>query len=78
MTESEVVNEWNSQGVVKGELKTQRQNLLELLDVHFPGAVPDDVVQLIQRQESLELLHDWFRTVLRADTFEQFMDALKR
>jgi hypothetical protein len=78
MTESVVVNEWISQGVTKGELKTQRQNLLELLEVQFPGAVPNDVVQLIQKQESLELLHDWFRTALRVDTFEQFMDVLKR
>jgi hypothetical protein len=75
MTESQVVNEWISQG----ELKRQRRNLLELLEGRFPGAVPNDVVQLIQQQDSLELLHDWFKVAVRASTtFEQFLDVLKK
>jgi hypothetical protein len=75
MTESQVVNEWIS----KGEAKRQRQNLLELLEGRFSGAVPNDVVQLIQQQDSLELLHDWFKVAVRASTtFEQFLDVLKK
>ncbi len=78
MTESQVVNEWISRGEAKGKLLEARQNLLELLEGRFPGAVPNDVVQLIQHQESLELLHDWFKTAVRAYSFEQFMNGLKR
>jgi hypothetical protein len=74
MTESQAVNEWINMGV----LKNQRQNLLELLEGRFPGAVPKEVAQLIQHQESLELLHDWFQAAVRANTFEQFLDVLKR
>lgn len=78
MTESQIVNEWIGQGVVKGELAARRQTLLELLDGRFPGAVPADVTQLIRQQDSLELLHDWFRAAVRAYSFDQFLEVLKR
>ncbi len=72
-TESEVVNEWISTGVARG----RREALLEALTVRFPGAVTNEVVKLINEQESLPLLNDWFRTALRVDKFEQFVNALK-
>lgn len=78
MTESQVVNEWIRQGEAKGGLHRQRQNLLELLEGRFPGAVPNDVMQLIQQQESLELLHDWFKAAVRSSTFEQFLEVVKK
>ncbi len=78
MTESQVVNEWIGQGEVKGELKNQRLNLLTLLNMKFPGGVPVDVARLINEQEALELLRGWFATAVRADTFQQFMDVLKK
>jgi hypothetical protein len=79
MTESQVVNEWISQGKAEGNLERQRQNLLELLEGRFPGAVPNAVVQLIQQQDSLDLLHDWFKVAVRpSTTFEQFLDVLKK
>jgi hypothetical protein len=78
MTESQVVNEWISRGEAKGKLANQRQNLLELLEGRFPGVVPNDVVQMIQQQESQELLHEWFMAAVRAYSFEQFMAVLKR
>jgi hypothetical protein len=78
MTESQVVNEWISKGEAQGKLSTQRQVLLELLEGRFPGAVPDDVVRLIQHQEGLELLHDWFKAAVRAYSFEQFLAVLKK
>jgi hypothetical protein len=74
MTESQVVNEWISQGM----LKEGRQNLLEALEGRFPGAAPSDVVRLIQQQDSLELLHDWFKAAVRVTTFAQFLDVLKK
>lgn len=78
MTESQVVNEWISQGEAKGKLLKQLQSLLEASSVRFPGAMPDDVARLINEQENMTLLDDWFRAALRAYTFEQFIDVLKR
>jgi hypothetical protein len=78
MTESQVVNEWISQGEARGKLTNQRQNLLTLLAKRFPGAVPDDVVRLVNEQESLDILRHWFDAAAEAYTFQQFMDVLKR
>jgi hypothetical protein len=78
MTESQVVNEWISQGEARGKLAAQRQSLPELLEGRFPGAVPKDVVQLIQQQESVELLYDWFKAAVRAYSFDQFLAVLKK
>jgi hypothetical protein len=51
---------------------------LELLEGRFPGAVPNEVVQLVQGQESLEVLHDWFKAAVRAYSFDQFLAVLKK
>jgi hypothetical protein len=68
MTESQVVNEWISQGEAKATFRERRQSLVEALEGRSPGAVPSDGVQLIQQQDSLELLHDWFRVAVRTST----------
>jgi hypothetical protein len=78
MTESQVVNEWISQGEVKGKLEERRRNLLKVLNVRFPGSVTDEIARLISAQDSSPLLDDWFLAALRADTFEQFLDVLKQ
>jgi hypothetical protein len=78
MTESQVVKEWINQGRAQGNLERQRQDLLELLEGKFPGAVPNDVAQLIQQQDSQNLLHDWFKAAVRVATFEQFLAVLKK
>jgi hypothetical protein len=78
MTESQVVNEWISQGEAKGKLAERRQKLLKLLSKRFPGAVPDDVIRLINKQESLDLLDHWFDAAAEAYTFQQFADVVKQ
>jgi hypothetical protein len=78
MTESQVVNEWISQGEAKGKLSMARQDLLKALEVRFPGEAPEEIVRLIQQQESLAVLVDWFDAILRARTFEKFMEVLRR
>jgi hypothetical protein len=78
MTESQVVNEWISEGEAKGMLKMARADLLDDLRILFPGFVTDELARFINQQESLDLLADWRRAALRSDTFEQFMDVLKR
>jgi hypothetical protein len=74
MTESRVANEW----IGRGELRNQKSNLLELLTGRFPGAVPTEVVQSIEHQDSFGLLRDWFKAAVRASTFEEFLAVLKR
>jgi hypothetical protein len=74
MTESQVVNEWIDQG----KLAMAREVLIDILKVRFPGSLPDEIVRLINQQESVDLLQDWRRAALRAGTFEQVMDVLKR
>jgi hypothetical protein len=78
LTESQVVNEWISQGEAKGKLMVRRHSLLKLLSARFPGALPDEAVRLINEQESLDLLGDWFDAAVGAYTFQQFMDVLKQ
>ena len=78
MMESQVVREWVNKGRAEGELKTQRKNLLEVLEDRFPGAAPNEVIKLIEHQESFDLLHDWFREANRAPSFEHFMGVLRR
>jgi hypothetical protein len=65
-------------GSARGKLAERRQNLLKLLAKRFPGAVPDDVVRLVNEQESLDVLGHWFDDAAEAYTFQQFMDVLKR
>jgi hypothetical protein len=73
MTESQVVNEWISQGEIKGK----REVLLQILTVRFPGAVTEEIARLITEQDSLALLDNWLQAALRAYTFEQFLAVLK-
>ena len=77
MTESEVVNEWISQGEARGKLAERRQKLLKLLVKRFPGAVPDDVVRLVNEQGGLDVLDHWFDAAAEAYTIQQFMDMLR-
>lgn len=78
MTESQVVNEWISQGEAKGRLVERRMTPLELLETRFPGLVPDEVVRLINGQESMPLLRDWFNAASKAYSFAQFLAVLRR
>jgi hypothetical protein len=61
-----------------GRLEASREGLLEVLTCRFPGAVTDEIMRLINEQDSLPLLHHWFKAAVQARTFEQFLDALKK
>jgi hypothetical protein len=78
MTESEVVNEWIRIGMARGRLEASRESLLMTLEGRFPGATPADLVRRIQQHDNADLLHDWFLAALRASSFEQFLDVLKK
>lgn len=74
MTESQVVNEWISQG----KLEERRQNLLRLLKGKFPGLVSEEVSQVILHQESLELLADWFDAAITAISMSEFVQGFRQ
>jgi hypothetical protein len=77
MTESQVVNEWISQGKLAGELKASREILLHILQRKFPGLVPEDVSRFISQQDSLPLLADWLDAALTAASIEEFIAVLR-
>ena len=78
MTESQVVNEWISKGDIEGQLKQSRRKLLKLLERRFPGALNNDLRELIQHQDSLELLDEWFDAAMPESPFEYFLDVIKQ
>jgi len=78
MTESQVVNEWISQGKTEGKLEERRQNLLLVLQGKFPGQVSEEVSRLIFQQESLELLADWFAAAITVASMPDFIAMLRQ
>jgi len=65
-------------GRAEGDLRTQRRAILELLGIKFPGEASAEVVQLIEQQESLDLLHGWFRALARSSDYAEFLAHLRR
>ncbi|MFO0824625.1 MAG: hypothetical protein U0792_16155 [Gemmataceae bacterium] len=78
MTESQVVNEWLTQGETQGKLRERREVLVRVLNKRFPGVVPPEVTKLINEQESFDLLRHWFDAALDATAFADFMAVLKQ
>jgi hypothetical protein len=74
MTESQVVNEWISQG----QLKDCREKVIRLLQRRFPGQVTEDIIRCINAQESLPLLDDWFDAALTVASIPDFLVILRR
>jgi hypothetical protein len=78
MTESPVVNSWILQGRRRGALETKRQSILETLDVRFPSETAMKVRRLIEQPETQSILDDWFRAALRAGSYDEFLQTLRR
>ncbi len=77
MTESAVVNRWINQGETRGDLRRLRRVIIELLDIRFPGAATQDVRQVIEQQEDLPLLEQWFQAAARVKTYADFLRDLR-
>lgn len=77
ITESMVVNPWISRGEARGELKMARRDILELLNLRFPGKVSEEIDHLVNRQSDLDLLRNWFRAAAQVPTMEDFVKALR-
>jgi hypothetical protein len=78
MTESNVVNRWTEQARREERILTLRENLLQLAQGRFPGSIPADVADLINRQDSQEMLKEWFQAAIAAASAEQFLSVLRR
>jgi hypothetical protein len=78
MYESQLFKEWTAEALRRGERSARRQDLLQILQERFPDTLTAEVSDLITRQESDELLRDWFRAALRAASAEEFLTVLRR
>jgi hypothetical protein len=72
MVESQFYLEWTAAARHEGKIDACRWDLLELLEMRFPGAVPTEVREVIGKQDSLEMLHDWFKAAYKAISIDSF------
>jgi hypothetical protein len=78
MIESQLVLEWTADARRKAELTTRREDLLLTLKERFPDRIPEEIVDLINRQESMALLQDWLRAGLHASSLDELLAVLRR
>jgi hypothetical protein len=78
-----VLEGWNverSQVLLKseerGELKTNRALLLELLKLKFNQEVPADMVQLVEAETNLTTLHTWFQEAVNVPDLDSMREKL--
>jgi hypothetical protein len=71
---SQQVLEWQNEAV----LKTQRANLLRVLEKRGKGPVPTDLAAAIQATEDMNLLSRWFDAALEANSIEEFRTAVQQ
>ena len=74
VTESPLVNSW----IEIGQLKQGREWLLDCLQQRFPAELASEVVETINAQPSLPLLEAWFKSAIRAKTYEDFLVILRQ
>jgi hypothetical protein len=78
MTESIIANRLKEQARREGHLLSSREYVLKAVQRRFPGAVPVEVVDLICRQDSEELLNEWFDAAITAPSAAEFLAVVHR
>ena len=78
MKESQLVLEWTAEAKLAGKVEARQESLLQVLDSRFPGAVPSEVRELIAKQNSLQMLDDWFQTALQTLSIDSFRAHVMR
>ena len=63
------------QGLQQGKLQAAREMLLEVVAIRF-GGVPDDILAVVRRLETVEPLHTLLRQALTCANLEAFREAL--
>ena len=72
ITEDEFVrNERIAEGITQGTANS----LIEVL-AKF-GEVPDGILQKVQSQKNLEILQDWFKKAIKAESLEEWVKSIK-
>lgn len=69
--ESQQVLEWQAEAV----LKSQKANVLRLLEKRCKAPVPSDLVKAIHATQDINLLLRWFDAAVEANTFDDFRAA---
>jgi hypothetical protein len=78
MTESTFLNQWTEEARREARLLTRREDVLEAVQTRFPGDIPAEIVDLIRRQDSEELLREWHRAAITAPSAEEFLAIVRR
>jgi hypothetical protein len=73
-TESEIVNEWMAQA----QVLEARATLVRIIKRRLSDPVPAEVVETINQQPSLDMLHDWVDEAATAQTMDDFLAVLRR
>lgn len=76
--DSIIATKMRNQGLAEGDRRTKSRDIIEVIDIKFPGALTPDVRQLIEHQDSMPLLIDWFRAAVRSGTYTDFLADLRR
>lgn len=78
MGESQYLNEVRARTRAETELRVQRKALLAVVDSKFRGQVEPEVRHLIEGQESLPLIDDWFQAALAHSAYADFRAVVCR
>ncbi|AFY84031.1 hypothetical protein [Oscillatoria acuminata] len=71
----EAMEQGLEQGLQRGTLQTQRENILELLQVRF-GEVPPSVVEAVNRLEEIPTLKQLHRQTISVGSIAEFEQLL--
>ena len=71
ITEDEFVR---NEGIAEGITQGTANSLIEVL-AKF-GEVPDGILQKVQSQKNLEILQDWFKKAIKAESLEEWVNSL--
>ena len=72
ITEDEFVR---NEGIAEGITQGTANSLIEVL-AKF-GEVPDGILQKVQSQKNLEILQDWFKKAIKAESLEEWVKSIE-
>jgi len=77
MIESPLVMEWTAEARRETALATRREDILLTLKARFPEPLSEEIVGVISKQDSVELLRAWFHAALYSPSIVAFTAVLK-
>jgi hypothetical protein len=73
-----VVNGWIEEARREARIQVTRRHLLLVSQGRFPGAIPTEVLDLIDKQEREDTLEEWYQAAVSAPSAEQFLAVVRR